>query len=918
MKKCIAEVDEQMEKQLLNKSYYESYMEGHEGMNPYEVLGDAYMEEQGNEVPELARIRFAQGELYYRHKDYEAAIFKWENIHNEFEPWAQKNMADAYFELDLLSMAEDIYKTIETDSNILKIEVLLQLFSLYIQRGKLELAVEAVKKAVVLDPDYPDVTEVARRFFEEHQDWGNALELAVEEAIRTRSVSWFEVLGRYIADGKAKQLEPSYYNNALMVLFEVDKSRFEEIAAALFHQYKNSSEIRFAWLKELNYILLHGKDADDYTWNLLSDHYYYAYTELISGKYLVREMAHLMPNTLKNWLNIASPLHEQLASSAVLAWNELFPADLDEETIYAAEKTISHHVNSETGAEPGFVLFENIMSWAGENGVLMGERFKWMVRELLNMDGQHLLVTGLGNSLALDFLKKITSVPLTGDYQRNAMMLKHSENNRLTAIIDENIVELNTLEEVKEHNRDMQQMIVDLRMPIPFLRQNQTAIIHAKDHGNVIASDLHQYLHFADNLLFVVDARQTFSENEMELVERVQEKAPNLPIHFLLLLQEEFDAEIVAEKAVKDIYSIFPHASVFTFSLPYEGNDQLEELGLFLRQMNNSSRLEEERTKKVLYYIKKSINFLLDKRTEKEKSYIEQISWNEEMQTKLKGAIHQLEDTEEGKVRIITAAFNQLKNDMKAKMKAKLPQLFKQSAELITENSNFGNIHIELNDEMNRKAQEYIELEILPEFYSRFKDWIISSEGELTESQRFLDNIAESFNEMYDKERLKLVCDFKVLDDWARDADRMTRGTARLDPVNILLKFTPSQFLLKSAGKLFGGLQNKAILHNRYIQFIENDDYHDVTNLITERVMQQFDLFERALERDIKMFFKQPFDALHDAVEETRKTVDEKSFDLEQMRKHPELFRDPLTLFDLRLRQCEWMNAEHYEKIQSL
>lgn len=44
-------------------------------------------------------------------------------------------------------------------------EVLLQLFSLYIEREYMDLASETIKKAVDLDPDYPHVTELAKKFF---------------------------------------------------------------------------------------------------------------------------------------------------------------------------------------------------------------------------------------------------------------------------------------------------------------------------------------------------------------------------------------------------------------------------------------------------------------------------------------------------------------------------------------------------------------------------------------------------------------------------------------------------------------------------------------------------------------------------------------------------------------------------------
>ncbi len=160
---------------------------------------------------------------------------------------------------------------------------------------------------------------------------------------------------------------------------------------------------------------------------------------------------------------------------------------------------------------------------------------------------------------------------------------------------------------------------------------------------------------------------------------------------------------------------------------------------------------------------------------------------------------------------------------------------------------------------------------------------------------------------MYGEERLKLNCDFKVLDDWRRDADRMTSGV-QMEKVNIFLRRTPYQILLKGAGKLFGAFQqNNAMLYNKYKQFVENQDYLDVTESIVNKLLLQFELFEKALERDISIFFRNPFDVLNQTVEETKKEINEKEEELEKMRSNPETYRDPLTLFEVKLRQYEWI-----------
>lgn len=79
-----------LEKQLIKKIYYETFLMENETHPPLQVLGGAYLNEQKNEISDGSYIRFAQGEFYYHHQDFETAIFKWEKVSNELAPWAQK------------------------------------------------------------------------------------------------------------------------------------------------------------------------------------------------------------------------------------------------------------------------------------------------------------------------------------------------------------------------------------------------------------------------------------------------------------------------------------------------------------------------------------------------------------------------------------------------------------------------------------------------------------------------------------------------------------------------------------------------------------------------------------------------------------------------------------------------------------
>ncbi|MEH6978330.1 tetratricopeptide repeat protein, partial [Bacillus pseudomycoides] len=200
-----------IEKQLIQKVYYETFLTEQDSVQSPQVLGEAYVNEAENEFSNIANIRFAQGEVYYHHKDFETAIFKWEKVNNDLSLWAKKNIADAYFELGLLSMAEEIYTSIQTEDTTLTMEVSLQLLSLYIEQNRLGLAFKVISEAVSFQPDYPNITAIARSFYEKQQDWNNALDLAVQEGIRTKSLHWFEILTSYVNQGFTKQMKPKYF-----------------------------------------------------------------------------------------------------------------------------------------------------------------------------------------------------------------------------------------------------------------------------------------------------------------------------------------------------------------------------------------------------------------------------------------------------------------------------------------------------------------------------------------------------------------------------------------------------------------------------------------------------------------------------------------------------------------------------------
>lgn len=903
--------------QLIHKTYYQMFMNEQENIHPIQVLGEAFQEEAQKDLPDLSDIRFAQGEVYFHNKDYETAIFKWENIINELEPWAKKNTADAYYELGIVSTAEDLYTAIETDDPTLNAEVALKLFSLYIDRGKLDAAVSIIKKTIVVNPDYPNVTTIAREFFEEREDWGNAVELAVNEAKRTESLEWFDILGGYVEKGVTKAFAPSYFSHALAILFYQNKKKFEQLVLSFWNSCRQEDSY-FTWVNEINHLLLNLDLDHSNEWTVLSSLHKEEYFRLINGQYFIKQLRDFVPDLLTNWLRLANRGHVVLASAAVLSWNELFPASLSVSIVKEAENLISTTEIELNELEECLTLFNSIMEWADAHDMGENNRVKWIVEQLTDFDTYHLLVAGLSGSGKSTFINLLFDEDLQDSPTSTTVMFKYGREFEINEITNSEVtgpLEFADFQERMDRMRNALESIIEFKQPNLFLQENGLAIMDTpglkgshQDRNEVLKT-----FHAADTILFVLDANASFSDKEKAALLQIQELAPDIPVHFLLskldTIADEQAAMRIFQETQAAIHSFLPDAKVFAFSPQYDRNQQLKDLQEFIQSIKHTRNLEDKRLAKLLFYIRTILSSFLQKRIDLENQLVEAVSWNEEMHTKLNGAVNQLHDTVANKTESVAKSYRLIKESIRQEIAEAVPKMLQDCSELIQEDSDFSKVHLELNMEMNRRLQEFLEQQMMPKYYLKLQEWIENCKEEFGQSQEYLIELAHGFNSMFGDERLTLSCDFKVLDDWRRDTERMTSGF-QLEKVNILLRRTPSQFLLKSAGKLFGALsQNKAMLYNKYKAFVENEDYFEIAEEVGRQFFQPFELFEKSLERDVSLFFKAALSSLNRSVEEVGAEIRKNQELLDQMNTNPEIFRDPLTLFEVRLRQFEWMTV---------
>ncbi len=887
------------EEQVNRKQYYKSLIDTNDNRHPLEVLGEAYILEQKEERADLSYIRFAQGELYFMYKDFEAAIFKWENITNEFNVWARKNMADAYFELELYSPAENIYTTIVSDSLILNTEVAIKLFYLYQKQDRDDLAAEMIKQAVALNPDYEDITELARTFFEKHKDWNNAFELAVNETIRTNNQQWVNTLIEYIENKHMIAVSPDYFSEILQTVLTIDNRLFARFSSALWNSYKEK-ETYFTWLTEYNGLFANSQITKSDAWKNLSLHYQETYLFLLSGKFLLSEVHDIVPDLLTNWLKIVDGDEAAFAASAILAWNEIFSGKISSAVVDHAENLLHHSKKNNHMVKNGLNLFDAMVHFAEIQEIQVSPRMKWIVGKLENLETHNVLVAGDLGKGHPELLKKLvgeadleptaTTTIFTHNDSRETVELTYSEmlNSPLNDDAENEIAVAGKWVEMKHPNR--------------FLEEFNLSLIDSSE----LNEDQDDVLNLADSLLFLVNENDPFLEKDRDLFLKIQKKNPDLPFHFLLYTSSNQSSE-GKNKLGTIISNYFPVAKLFTFSEANKGWDQLNDLGEFITGNIIRGKYNEARAKKILYFVRKTITALLEKRVEKETNLVESINWNKKMVGKLNGAINQLNDLKAEKLAKVKNSYEEVKEVIQEEILDTIPKLLKESVTLVTEDSDFRKIHLELNEHMNRTIKEYVHSTILPKFHSALEAWIKESAEEFQKSQTFLDELSAGFNDMFEENRMELNCDFRVLEDWKRDATRLT-SNIYLENSNIFLRNTPSQFLLKSAGKLLGSIgQNKTSLAKRYKHFIETEDYQNIAESIVSKLMAQFELFEKGLDRDMVMFFQNPDDVLDEFIKEAKEDNLHKQDILKEMDDHPESYNDPLTVFDLRLIQYEWM-----------
>lgn len=870
------------ETEYITKTYYQTLLPEGDSRHPIAILGDAFMAEQEKEPYDLSFIRFAQGEVYFHHKDYEAAIYKWESIANELAPWAKKNIADAYYELGLLSNAEEVYGSILSKNKVLNSEVSLNLFSLYLEDKKLESAYRVIQEAVSENPDYPNLTAIAKRFYEEQEDWQNAMELALSETLRKDTLEWFDVLISYSEAGHSSLFAPDTFIPVLRKLYKLDQPRFKQLTMFIWKSYQETSHY-LEWLHAVNQILK-DLEIDPYdSWHVISNLFKEAYLELTNGKYLLRDIGQLTPKLLIHWFNLTPPANGLTPAAAILAWNDIFPSTIKSVVTKEAEIVLEKAQYHPVTLEECKSFMRTIIDWAKQNNIETSSKLIWGYNQLFNEDAMNILVLGKGKA---PFINSILDEEIIVPSLSNFLSIQHGTENQLNEIADTGRNQIAKFNEVTAPDS-----IIEATVPSPFLQQSGVQINSTGYKEYIMEKKVtFGYLPVMDSVLFVSEA-EILSESDFDYLARIKQATANIPVHFVL--PNTYDEERIKE--------YFPEAAIFSTH---------SKITTISKGFTRINRLE-----KILFLLRKMISSLLKKRVEAENKLIDSISHNEEYINRLTGLVNNLSEKEKEQSNEIIDTFVSVKAEVNKVLSERIPEVLKNCSKFIKEDSNFNQLHIELNEKMNNEIQSFFDEEILPNLSSSLKEWIENSNQKLTETQTYLDEMTLSLTEGYPEKELRLQSDFKVVEDWRRDISRMTYRV-EIEKENIMLRHNPAQVLLKSAGKVLGLLPQKqqTYLYNQYVRYVENAQYTEVTESIQTKFWQQFDFFKKSLEQDVSLFYKEPLDQLSTSIEETKNLVEQNKQNLTKMRVNPDLYYDPLKLFETKLVKYERINKKQWVK----
>ncbi|RXJ02221.1 hypothetical protein DS745_07475 [Anaerobacillus alkaliphilus] len=908
-------MEKQIEETLIEKQFYRQVADTNDSLEAIRSLSLMANKMYSNKSETLDEILYSQGELYFQLGDYEAAIYKWGKVSNhELGLWAPKNSADAYMCLGDLQKAEAIYTSIGEGSVTLKKEVLLSLYELYV--ADINKVRQTVDKLVHLDWQYKNVYQMALHFYEEHREYLSAFALVLDKLEVQYDDDTLSRIKTYFTES-SETIKPVFSAARLLkLLWREDRQQLVNYFQFL-NDYYLQTDYFIHWLNHL-FTPINEVDAKLGVYLLTEkpECFEKNLERLFSGAFKIKEIRHIIEYQFSEYYQLAPNTSLKRALGALLlAWKKRFPNDfmvsgidlnfLPEERMYKLS----------TMQE----FYQNVVGWMNRIDVKVDGYSSWWMDYYLNNDKKKLMVSGSFSNGKSSFINSIVGYPiLNADHLPTTSavtILDHGEVECVTEFRNQNL-QVITMEELRAKTTinhaahgSLSSHLYHIDKDLDALKQ--ITLIDTpgfNDEKQNEQNPTFDFLHLADEMLFILSAETPFKKTEKEAIEKILELRPNLQISFLLNKFDYLDEEEV-EDTLEDLERRLSKTfqrdiTVIPYSSSYPELNDGKKVNHLLFKAEHLA-IEQERMEKLLPYLGELLAKFDVNLEEKEKELNRLLLLKKREGDKLK----ELEDSfvryKNTVVSNIIQKYLSFSSSMHSFIKGRIQERLVKYSNGISQETDLNKVYQYLDKEINQELKQLLEEMFQPQISHLFSYWISDvSKHLLTVSK----DIAHMKIELADVRSLpeveqqalstgefneRIIPEFKAL-----------MEDIEYTHIDTFKSINPVQSFLTGVGKLFGNKSQIATDKvNQFKHQLETKLFDEVIEKFGYQITKAIAKFDTNIRTNFDQLFEDTQTYFRHNRDESNQQTIKQAMELKELLDSKEGYIERVTLYKIRYEQ---------------
>lgn len=919
-------MDAHLEQLLFEKQFYQSLVKNEDVLENIRTLSSRLNHSNTIEGKIADELRFAQAELYLLLEDYETAIYKWESIKNgELSGWAMKNMGDAYQRLGLAEKAETCYLSVSLPSAVLKMENLLSLYMLYTKEYQEKKAHRVVNELVSTDFSYKNVVELALQFYEQIKDYLSAFILVVNQLEKDYNESFISRLYMYLEESADKPIPPSSTISKLLVtVWTYDKNNFEMVFQAL-NKYYIESQYFLDWFDCLFQVV--GKINQPFEQFLLDEQaltFYHLIDLLFSGMYSTLEIKSIVENHLPIYYTVCpdSPLKSSLGS-LLAAWEEANPNSIGHTYL----KNIKFTSQKIYTIENMHNYYSYIKRWMKNLDIDYDPQSSWWLDYWIVNKSKKVMVAGsfsngkssFINSILKENILRADHLPTTSA----VTIIQYGEARKLLELNNSSIIniELSKFQSTTSINHEqsgtLSNSLISLQLNAKPLQENQVTFIDTpgfNDNENNHYNPTYDFLYLADELLFLFNAETPYKKTEKNILLEINRKQPDLPIRFILnkadYLDEDEQEEVIEDIERKLIKHFNQDIMIIPFSslLPNEVDQEMlcnyfgqSDISIyqrriyktipyfnqFLNQFSNFLHAKEQKVNNLLLLRKKEVDGLKELKQKYYKYKNETISQVTQLFVK----------------NVVSSIYNEIREQTLNKLR----ELSREFSSRIDVSTNFDNVHILFDKEMNDWLEANLTHTVFPKIYYRFGEWLQSSSTFLTSVEFEVNQLRVEVEDLINASQERIISLQKeTFIEEMKNRFQETVTSINYKQLDILKKINPLQNILSGVGRLLGGKSHSTSLKlDKYRHYLETESYEEPISQYLFNITKTLGIFEDTIRNKCDYVLHEFEDYIDNQIQISSQEMIKQAQILKKLYVEKDSYFETIKVFKLKLRQIE-------------